>query len=170
MTARGFTLIEVLVVIVIMAILMSIATMQFTTWSRKSQVERQVHELYADLQAARMDAAFTKRNNEMEFTATQVIFRRYSSAADPGTIVQTKNLPMNIAINFDSTNPNSRILFDSHGVMTASAPPMRLICFRTIDDVAADAILVSQGLTGLGQMLTPLNRGGNCDLPNVIQK
>jgi prepilin-type N-terminal cleavage/methylation domain-containing protein len=54
--SRGFTLVELMVVIGIFALLLSWGIPAYSTWKRKHDVESQIVKLYNDLQFARMKA------------------------------------------------------------------------------------------------------------------
>lgn len=56
MKKNGFSIIELLVVIVIMGILMGIAGIAYSTWMNKYRLETQTREMYVDLMNARVQA------------------------------------------------------------------------------------------------------------------
>lgn len=165
MNKRGFSLIELIVVISLISILLAIATLDFGSWQRKSLVERYTKELYSDVQDARMRAAFTKVRQGVEFGNKQVVFRRYSSEGDvAGSIVTTKNLPVAFTLNGTWT-PVSRIEFDTRGIM--SDPIIKVVCITTNEDAAYDALIITPALTSMGKVT---NRGSVCARTNVTQK
>lgn len=86
MNNRGFTLTEVLIVIVLIGILSTIATLNFSSWQKKYNVEGQVKEMLADLTAIRLQAIATKQEHRIFLNPMSYTFRRYSSEADPKTI------------------------------------------------------------------------------------
>jgi len=88
--ARGFTIVELVVVVGILTILLSIATMQFNSYSTKSAIESQTRTVLTDLVAVRNEALFQKRRRAVKLTSTS--FWVYSSAATTGTPVQRKTL------------------------------------------------------------------------------
>jgi prepilin-type N-terminal cleavage/methylation domain-containing protein len=55
-SGRGFTLLELLVVIVIFGFLMAMGSPAFSTWQRKHNAEAEIERLYSNLQFARMKA------------------------------------------------------------------------------------------------------------------
>jgi len=167
MGKRGFSLIELIIVIGLIAIMLSLATIEFGTWQRKSIVERYTKELYSDIQDARMKAAFTKRVQRLEFGAQQVVFRSFSSAGDvAGTIVSTKRFPLAFTRNLsDSPAPADLVDFDTRGIM--SSPIVQVICFTTTVDAAYDALIITPALTSMGKVT---NRGNACARTNVTQK
>lgn len=161
MNSRGFSIIELVVVIGLLAIMLSLATLDFGSWQRKSRVERYTKELFSDIQDARMKAAFTKKVQRLEFGAQQVVFRSFSSEGDiGGTIVKTKNLPLAF-----TRNTADLIDFDTRGVL--SNPIVQVLCFTTTEDAAYDALIITPALTSMGKVT---NRGSACARTNVTQK
>lgn len=164
MRERGFSLVELLAVIAITGTLLALATLNFGSYLRKSQVEAQVKELYADVQELRMKAAFTKRRHSVEFSAGQAVFRSYSSEADPsGSLLSTKRLPFAVTANWAAPN---RIDFDTKGMMSDPAN-VKVICLATSENAVYDALIVTPVTTNIGKVT---NRGAACAITNVKQK
>ncbi|MEI8356199.1 MAG: prepilin-type N-terminal cleavage/methylation domain-containing protein, partial [Deltaproteobacteria bacterium] len=83
MNRSGFSLVELLVIIGITSILLGIATLNFTHWVTRCNIEKEVKELYAELMSARQQSFVTGMNHRVEFeSANSIVFRLYSSEWD----------------------------------------------------------------------------------------
>lgn len=91
----GFSLLELLITIAIMGIVMSISTISFNSWTKKSNIEKQVRELFTDLAESRSRAFHEKKEFRVTFQPNSYVIRNYSSEAEPrdaGRIVSDKAL------------------------------------------------------------------------------
>ena len=165
MSNRGFTLVELFVVIAIIMGLVVIGMFNFGAWQRKARVERFTKEFYSDLQGARMRAAFTKKPQTIELQTvagkTRAVFRTYSSAGNTPEKIESKDFPFVFTANSSVTN----IEFNTRGLMTGTTA--RVICAQPNVGAAYDALIVEQTLTNLGKWT---NRGAGCASENVNKK
>lgn len=76
---RGFTLVELIVVIAIISTLLTIATLSFNSWIQKNRIESQVNSMVADFNALRVRAMTRKQRHSITLNATSYVFRSYSS-------------------------------------------------------------------------------------------
>ena len=108
MNKRGFSIVELVLVIAIIGILAGIVSINFATWQQKYQIEGQVKEMLADLTSVRMMAIQTKKEHRVFLNPLSYTFRRYSSESDPKTIaggVQVLNKPLKYTITWPTTAP-----------------------------------------------------------------
>jgi type IV fimbrial biogenesis protein FimT len=162
MNRRGFTIVELVVVIAIIAILLTLATLAFNQWVRKSNIEREVKELYADLMYARQQALVTGMRHRIQFvSAKSIAIRRFSSDEDlVGTQIQQKSLPYALQ---QSTPAFADIDFNSRGMM--ADPAQKSICIFSDAGAVPDSIVIQQSRISLGKII---NQGSaTCDSSNI---
>jgi len=71
---QGFTLLEIMIVMIIMAIITAIAIPAFSSWREKQAVHNATQALMAQLKQARVLAVSENRNVSLTFTSTSYIF------------------------------------------------------------------------------------------------
>ena len=166
MNNRGFTLVELFVVVAIITALFAIGMMNFDAWRRKTQVERFTKEFYSDLQDARMRAAFHKQPQTVQLTTnaagnSQVVFQGFSN---DGAVIpirtETKDYPFVFL-----QNAAGIIRFDTRGVMGGAIT--RVICAQPNVGAAHNALILNQTITSLGKFT---NTGGGCAAQYVETK
>jgi len=172
--SQGYSLIELIVVLGIVATLLATVALNFESWQKKNMVERYTKELYADIQNARMQAAFKKKRQRVEFPAAltgirTITFKSYSGEGDAvGAVVATKQLPVPLSRNSGWSNPSAyQVEFDVHGVMNDSACPTKVLCFFSESNATYDAVIISPILTNMGKII---DQGVACGPTNVTQK
>ena len=82
MSERGFSLVELVVVMALMGILLSIGLLQFNSYSTKGKIESQLKMMKSDLAEVRVQALFQKRPRAVVISGTQ--FSVYSSVVTSG--------------------------------------------------------------------------------------
>jgi len=129
--SRGFTLIELMTVIVIAAILMAIAAPSFKDFLAKKRVEGVLTELATDLQFARSEAVQRNANVRVTFgTGCYVIHTVGSTAtsctqsggASPGTgavEIKTVKLDAGSTVSFSPNESLTYVMFDSVRAMAS---------------------------------------------------
>jgi prepilin-type N-terminal cleavage/methylation domain-containing protein len=80
--SKGFSLVELIVVIGIIAIFLSISTISFNSWQVKHKMEAQIREMVSDFNEIRIRALTTKQRHSITFNASSYVFRSYSSEAE----------------------------------------------------------------------------------------
>lgn len=152
MNARGFSLVELVVIIAIMTTLMTIATMDFNAWQKKAQIERQTRELFTDLNKARIDSLHSKHRHSIVMQPDSYTFKIYSSNNESrfaGTDIQTRKVSYQITKRTGSTAANDVIEFDIRG-FTNDNDTYRINPIGTAAQV--DCIIIATGRTNLGKM------------------
>jgi len=161
MNSRGFSLIELVVVIGLIAILLSMATFGFSRYSLKAKMASQTRLLYGDLMEYRSKALYEKKSWTFKLSATG--YAIYSSPITTVTPVSTKNLRYSI----ESTMPI--IEFDSHGRITQKVDIDTIIsadgaiCISGANDAVVDSLAVYSTMVGIGKR----KDGFSCAAANI---
>jgi len=163
MNTKGFSLVELVVVIAIVGTLLTIATLNFNQMSRKAQIEKTTRELLTDLNTARLESIYRKTRHAIIFNASGYVMKRYSSA-DEGSlgdaalgVVLSKQVSQQLTrANGTTSLADTRIKFDSRG-MTIDPSDNATIRVNPVDVASFDCLVVSVGRTNIGKMT-----GGAC--------
>lgn len=153
MNRNGFSLIELLITIALITIMLSIATFQFSAFSKKSGVESQTRKLYGDLMELRSKAMFEKRSRGIKLSALS--YSIYSSEVMTVNPIQVTALktPINA----------EEIIFDTRGMLQSAATS---VCVSETNSAPVDSIAVSTTRIKLGK----LKEGMGCISENIISK
>jgi prepilin-type N-terminal cleavage/methylation domain-containing protein len=79
MEKRGFTLVEVLIVIALIGILLAIAVPRYNDSMTKSKIEKQTQELHSLIMSARLSAMQKKQAGAVFLGPNKAVYNRYTS-------------------------------------------------------------------------------------------
>lgn len=112
----GFTLVEILIVVALMAILLAGAMILYRQWNDKYRVESEIREIHSILMKARNDAANSNTRINVSLATNQVSVHHDTNGdgvVDPGEAFSTNTYP-----SFNLNFAVSPIVFDRRGLTT----------------------------------------------------
>lgn len=160
MKSRGFTLLELVLVVAIIGVLMSIATISFNNWQQKAQIESQTRVLFATLNQARVEAMMHKqpRGVALQADGRSYLFQAYSSDNQgrlAGTTTQAQASKFQIT---EASGPADNVTqFDARG-FTSDTGIFQIVPTGTT--ALVDCIVVGPGQTKMGKNTNGTN--GTC--------
>lgn len=149
-----------MIVIAIMAIVLSVATLNFRDMKGKSDIEKQARELQSDITNVRLNAMQNKQRSAMLFGPQQYIYRTYTSdfeAIAAGNTVKTVSFRNEVRWKSGSTPlilPDTTanwIEFDSRGYAN-NTPTTTIVVMPITHSGGLDCIVVQTALTSIGRM------------------
>lgn len=162
MRQAGFSIIEMVVVLAIVGTLAVLATLQFNTYMRKSQMQSQIQMLYSDLNRVRSQALFSRRPRSVTMTANQ--YALYSSSVVTVNPVERKALKYPMAL-----NNGAQLDFDERGLLANVTSASACILLPTSQDAAIDSLVLSQTRILIGKC-NDCNTTADCKTDNITGK
>lgn len=153
MDRRGFSLVELLIVVSLMAMLTGIGTYQFASHSRKANISAQTRKLHGTLTEYRMKAFYEKRNWTFKISANG--YDIYSSSNVDAAPVAKVKLAHPVASS-DTVN----VEFNGQGV--AKVLSAKAVCVDSTNDSTVDSVVVSATRVLIGKKTE-----GSCQSVNI---
>lgn len=151
MNKRGFSLIELIVVIGLIGILLSLVTFGFSQYSKKSKMSSQTRLLYGDLMEYRSRALYEKKNWTFNFSSTR--YGIYSSVTTTVPPVATVSFTYPVVFNV------TKIVFDSRGMANDSGT----VCISDTNEAVVDSVVISTTRVQIGKR----KEGFSCASTNI---
>ena len=136
----GFSLIELLVVIVILGALMAIAVPNYLSYIPKSRLKTAARDLYSELQLAKMAAIKVNGDCEVKYFLPGKYTIEYTLGGGGATQTKTINL----------ADYKSGVKFDGPGSLTFDSPTINFNSRGLRDDPAGDAYAYLSNDTNTG--------------------
>lgn len=180
MKRDGFSLIELLVVMVILGIVASLGTVSFTGWVRKHNLESQVKEMYTDLMNARLTAMHQNKAHFISLSNNQItasedtdgdgagdtpicIWNRSSSDPVDASCPSDKSLSYK-NLKFPVTwNGTATLGFNVRGLSSTD----KTICVFSTYSPSYDCIVISSTRIRMGKLIS---QSGGCNSANCEPK
>jgi len=166
-TDRGFTLVELLIVMSIITILTTIATLNWNRMTTKSTVEGQIKTVHADMMSVRLEALYSKRTRALVVSGKS--FNIYSSSVTTGTPVSSKTFKYNFVSSGGGSGIPVTVRFDTSGMATGYEATICVDAYGDLlktTDAYVDSLVISQARLNLGKR----PEGGACDTTGVTQR
>lgn len=160
MNRRGFTMVEMLIVMAIIAILLAFSTIAFNNWVNRNKVETQFKTMYADLMAARSQALYNKNGTGKSVIITNSAFNVYATTDTTVAPVLTKVLKVPV------TPANTQIDFNPAGVAKLNGDDTVRFAYVCVQTNATSAIFNSLIISNTRIQMSTLS-GGVCSSANV---
>lgn len=150
MNRKGFSLVELVLIVAIIGTLLAIGTLNFSEMNKKSGMETQVKKLYADLQETRQQALYTKRPRSVVFSSGAL--RIYSSSNVAVAPQSVRTLPHPTVWEGTTAKPE-QIDFDTWGVAFREPPDDgKAICIEPAGNPASyDSVVVYPTMVKIGK-------------------
>lgn len=145
MNSRGFTLVELIVVIGIAAVLTTLATLGWNRMTTKAAIEGQIKTVHADLLRIRLEALYGKRERRVDIDG--INFKMYSSNVQTTNPQQIKNFKYPF-------NASRTVIFNTSGLASGYEGS---VCVDPYSNLAVensayvDSLVVTDGRISLGK-------------------
>lgn len=152
---KGFSLVELVIVIAIIGILLSIGTIAFNDWTKKYNIEKQTKELFSVINDARLRSIHSKKRHGIVLNPSQYVMRNYSSENEnrlAGRTILTKTVQYPLMKNSGGgTLAGDLFIFDTRGFID-NGVGITILVNPANSGAAQDCIVLSEGRTNMGKL------------------
>lgn len=163
MRSRGFSLVEMVLIMAMVAILMTIGTFAFQDYSRRYRTEAQTRLLFSEVLKARANAICQRRGTRVKFFADR--FEVYSSQQDGSTVrpLETHRLTYPLTSNGTGWGEGMDVDFDESGI----ASKLCSICLDpSAGSGAVDSVVIYWSRISIGKK----DKGNGCEDGSITYK
>jgi len=158
MQARGYSLVEVSVVIGIVGVLLALALPRFSEFLKRYRCEAQTRLIYGELLKARANALYQRRETRLTFYPER--FEVYSSTADGTGVAPSASLLLHYPIELDGA---ADVVFDERGI----ALELRSLCIAEGQgNGAVDSVVIGKTRISIGKRA----QGDACKTENITKR
>jgi prepilin-type N-terminal cleavage/methylation domain-containing protein len=144
MRERGFSLVEIMVVVGLVAILLAIALPRFAVLLKHGRIDSQTRMIYGELLQARANALYQRRGTRVKLYPGS--FAVYSSASDGPSVTPVASQALSFPIEWN--NGAGDVEFDARGIALSG----RSICIAGREETGAvDSVVVSDTRVSIGK-------------------
>lgn len=149
--SAGFTLIEVIVVVVVIGILATVGFPLFSKWIPAYKVKGAAQILYADFQKAKLHSIKTNRDVTFNFTAIANCSGQtgYTFTDTDGEVVSSATFDNGICI-YESDFVNDSSGFDPRGLQAEAIPALHTVKLKHVKH--SKEYVVTQSIAGILQI------------------
>lgn len=160
----GFTIVELVVVVAIIATLLTIGTVEFNSWMTKNRVESQVNKMVTDFNELRLRAITRKQRHSITLNPSSYVLRSYSSVEESvstgGTVIPggTKSVVYQLKTNSTTVHNGSLLEITDRGLLlnvivngTVQVSPVADVYLDTTASANIDCLAIHTARTNPGK-------------------
>ena len=161
MQARGYSLVEMVVVIAVISILLAIAILKFSEYANRYRAESQARLIYSELLKARSNAVYERRSSRVKLYTDH--FDVYSSTQDDTNgVAPVRTQLLDFPVDCNGTGDGVKgYPLDFNGIGLASNSCS--ICVENYGSGAVDSMVISDTRLNIGIKDT----GASCGSANI---